>query len=155
MIRSRFFWLVVLAVVCAFSWWLGHRYLSTPRGADAGRRALVVATPWATTAQQKPVHLVVLNGTGIAGLAREVSLELAVAGCVIERVANAPHENYARTLLVNRSLARDRAQTLADLLGGVTLLREWDDRGTEDAVLVLGADHRDVRDALRRAVAGE
>jgi len=132
---------------------MGRRPTSAPDGTVSARQARTDAAFWANASERDPVHLVVLNGSGIGGLAREVSLELAVAGCVVERVANAPHDHFARTLLINRTLAGKHARAVAALLGGVPVLREWNGRGTEDAVLVLGGDHAEIRTALRRSTA--
>lgn len=153
MIRARTFWLVSIVVLCGVSLWLGRRPTSAPDGTVSARQARTDAAFWANASERDPVHLVVLNGSGIGGLAREVSLELAVAGCVVERVANAPHDHFARTLLINRTLAGKHARAVAALLGGVPVLREWNGRGTEDAVLVLGGDHAEIRTALRRSTA--
>jgi len=94
------------------------------------------------------VHLVVLNGTPVANLAGDFSLLVARAGCVADRIGNASHDGYQASLLVNRRLEDDHAAALAARLGGPVLLREHDARATEDAVLVLGADHERLRDAL-------
>ena len=66
---------------------------------------------------------------------------LPLLGCVVERVGNAPHNDHARSLLVNRRLDSKTAAALAGRLGGLPVLREADSRTTEDAVLVLGQDH--------------
>jgi hypothetical protein len=153
MTHSRSLWLGAIALLCGVSLWLGIRSSETPGSAGSAPPVRTDAAYWAENGAREPLHLVVLNGTGIGGLAREISLELAVAGCVIERVANAPHDHFARTLLVNRTLASEHAGALAGLLGGVPVLREWSAAGTEDAVLVLGADHAAVRAALRRGSA--
>jgi hypothetical protein len=136
--------LVALLLICAGSWWWAQRE-------PASGRAPAPATP--ATPQPRAhgsadgdpapsVHLAVLNGTGEPGLARRVSRRLGTRGCVVVRVADAPHDTFATTLLVNRRLAGPRAAALARRLGGVRLLREWDARATEDAVLVLGDDRR-------------
>jgi hypothetical protein len=153
MTRARTFWLAMIVVLCGVSLWLGRRPTPAANVAANAGPARTDAAFWADTPGREPVHLVVLNGSGVGGLAREVSLELAVAGCVVERVANAPHDHFARTLLINRTLAGEHARILATLLGGVPVLREWNGRGAEDAVLVLGIDHAEVRAALRRSTA--
>jgi hypothetical protein len=134
--------LLALLLVCAGSWWWAQRE-------PASDRSPAPATP-ARPRPQAPgaaaedpastVHLAVLNGTGEPGLARRVSRRLGTRGCVVVRVADAPHDTFATTLLVNRRLAGRRAAALARRLGGVRVLREWDARAAEDAVLVLGDD---------------
>ena len=129
-----------LALVCLASLgvWIAH--------GDATR---VVSAPDTVTAPDAVIHLRVLNGTDVSGLAGEVSLRLDRAGCVADQVGNAPHAHYEHTLLINRRLDDDRAAALAERLGGCRRLREVDARAAEDAVLVLGADHDRVLGALR------
>jgi hypothetical protein len=134
-------WLVVAVLICAVAaaaafWSAGDR--------DAGRAVQPDTGP-------EIPHVLVLNGTGRAGLAREISLLLGPAGCVAAGVGNAPEGFAAASMLVDRRLSGERARRLADLLGGVPVLREWDGRASEDAVLVLGDDWSRVRDALAAA----
>lgn len=134
--------LLGMLAICALSFWIS-RPRSTDGAADAAapgepadrREARAGPTPLRT------VHLAVLNGTGEAGLARRFSRALPTLGCVVVRIGDAPHDSFAATLLVNRRLPERTARSLADALGGVPLLGEWDHRGREDAVLVLGRDH--------------
>ncbi|MBE0564484.1 MAG: LytR C-terminal domain-containing protein, partial [Krumholzibacteria bacterium] len=70
------------------------------------------------------------------------------AGLVIGGVGNAPEPAAPATLLVNRRLDEEAARRLAQRLGGIPVVREWDARCSEDAVLLLGPDWRRVRDAL-------
>ena len=132
-------WLLLAVALCAVSLWAGWR-----PDRDEADESMVDDQPGTA-------HLLVLNGTDRPGLAREISLLLGPAGCVVEGVGNAPGNDWPRCLLVNRRMAPARAARLAERLGGVTVVREWDDRATEDAVLVLGADWNGVR----RALAGE
>ena len=97
------------------------------------------------------IVLDVLNGTAVPGLAADVSLALGRVGATADRFANAPHDTFARSLLVNRRLDEDRAAALARRLGGVQLLFEHDPVSRADAVLVLGADHARVKRALGMA----
>jgi len=129
-------WLLVAVALCAISLWAGWR-------PDTDKAEETVLDSGAGT-----VHLLVLNGTGRPGLAREISLLLGPAECVVEGVGNAPGEDWPNCLLVNRRLAPARARGLAARLGGINVVREWDDRAPEDAVLVLGADWAAVRGAL-------
>ena len=94
------------------------------------------------------MHLRILNGTQETGLAREVGLRLGAAGHVIEGVGNAAGIRDGGSLLVNRRLDDAVARRLAAELGGVAVIREWDGRCSEDAVLVLGADWSQVLAAL-------
>lgn len=118
-------------------WAAGDRWPSPGApGPDAG--------PWTP-------HVLVLNGAGRSGLAREISLLLGPAGIVAAGVGNAPDAYGAESVLVNRRLADEEAARLAVRLGGLPVLREWDGRAAEDAVLVLGSDWELVRDALAGA----
>ncbi len=94
------------------------------------------------------VHLLILNGTAVKKLAGDFSLLVGRVGCVANRVDNAPHDHYARSLLINRRLDDDRAEALAARLGGPLVIREHDGAAVEDAVLVLGADHEHLREVL-------
>jgi hypothetical protein len=147
--------LLALVVLCSLSLWLGRGPLREAGDGSAGRAAPSpeVAEPpadpaGAYRAAEAPLHLVVLNGTGRAGLAREVGLALGRRGCVAERTDNAPHDGFAASLLVNRRLSRGRARELAERLGGLPVLEERDPRTTEDAVLVLGTDWGRMAEAL-------
>lgn len=151
-------WLLVIVVVCGLSLWLGRGVTSSWWDRDAG----TTETPSAPQAEspppvpQEPIHLVVLNGTAEAGLARDFGLLLSQTGCVVERIGNAPHQHYDRTLLVNRQLSPERARSLATELGDLPVVLEFDSRSAADAVLVLGADANDLRRQLRpRGASGD
>ena len=73
---------------------------------------------------------------------------LAQHGCVVVAVADAPHDTFARSLLVNRRLPDAAARVLASRCADPPLITEWDGRRDEDAVLVLGRDHPRVLAAL-------
>lgn len=132
---KRNLWLLAAVALCAVSLWAGVR--------GRGTGGAVAPTP-----VDPPVHLRVLNGTGEAGLARDLSRDLATAGMVIGGVGNVAGEPAAATLLVNRRLDDAVARRLAARLGGLPVVREWDGRCSEDAVLVLGRDWSRVRAAL-------
>lgn len=132
----RNLWLALAAALCAASLWAGLR--------GGGKRG-AVADP---AARPATVHLRVLNGTDVPGLARDLGRRLGAVGLVIGGVGNAPRPGPAATMLVNRRLDDRTAADLAGRLGGVPVIREWDGRCSEDAVLVLGPDWRRVSDAL-------
>lgn len=153
MTRSRNLWLLAIVVLCGFSLWWGWRGgdMASEQGApagDDGRRPPAVDLE----AVVAPIHLEVLNGTATKGLARDFSLSLTVLGCVIERIDNGPHDRFQNSLLINRRLDDRRAESLAAQLGGIPVLLEWDGRTSADAVLVLGADHAEVRENLNRSI---
>lgn len=95
-----------------------------------------------------PAHLAILNGTEVDGLANTFGLELTAIGCVPQRVGNAPHRHYEKSILINRKLDDAVAAAIAHRLGGLTVQTEVDDRATEDAVLVVGADYQAVLTSL-------
>ena len=76
------------------------------------------------------------------------SLQVARAGCVCEGVGDYPGQRVVESFLINRRLTDDQARQLAAKLGRLPVLREWDSRTTEDAVLVLGLDHAESRRSL-------
>ncbi len=128
--------LLGLLAVCALSFWMAHRTSPPQQAPSAAAR---VSFPADLPA--KAIHLAVLNGTMEPGLARRYSRELPSLGCVVVAVGDAPHDSFAVSLLVNRRLTAAVARDLSARLNGVPLLREWDSRAQEDAVLVLGRDH--------------
>ena len=155
--NSTNYLLLALLLVCALSLWLGRslspgepeepaRDLAPAPGPESGLSASGEVTG---PVAESPIHLVVLNGTAEPGLARDVSLAVTLVGCVTERVDNAPHLHFAKTVLINRRLERGAAADLASRLGGVPVIEERDLRTTEDAVLVLGADYARICRALQ------
>ena len=144
-------WLVVVAGVCALSFWFGRDFIGPTTVPEQAAPATGTVAPLDTSnvPPVEAVHLVVLNGTPEAGLARDFGLLLGRAGCVVERVGNAQHDRFERTQLVNRSLTVERARALGDRLGGLPVLLEFDGRSAVDAVLVLGRDADQLRVRLR------
>ena len=147
--RRMNFWLLLVVVLCAISIWAGRSGWLVLPAADP--------TPETTTRTGREIepptalaHLLILNGTDRSHLARDVGFLVVGVGCVAERLGNAPPGPHPESLLINRRLEAGRADDLAHSLGGVPVLTEWDDRGTEDAVLLLGDDYRIVMDALER-----
>jgi len=148
--RSRLnTWLLALVAVFALSLWFGKDLIRAgKKGSAGGTSATGPTTIFAMSAEETPIHLVVLNGTNESGLAREISMLLGRAGCVTESVGNAPGRDFGRSILVNRRLSNSKAFDLARRLGGIRVIREWDRRGGEDAILVLGADCARLRSLL-------
>jgi len=145
-------WLLLLVTVCGLSLWFGRDLVRNRTPEPTGEpEKIAAATDYSLEPRQVSIHLLVLNGTSETGLAREVSLMLGRAGCVTERVGNAPGLDVATSYLVNRRLSDTEAGDLARRLGGVPVLKEWDGRGGEDAVLVLGTDWANLTSALAKA----
>ena len=143
--------LLLLLVVCGVSLWLAQgrplpEFLSSPEIKPGFESPGPVAT------REEPVHLKILNGTEMAGLAGEVALLVTRLGCVVEGVGNAAQWPGSVSVLINRRLTASEAKDLALRLGGIPVLQEWDGRTTEDAVLILGQDHQEITAALRSIV---
>ena len=143
-------WLLLVVIICAASFWAGRGvripFLESGPGGDSGRgQGFTPAGP-----EIPSIHLLILNGTDLGGLARDVSRLVTRAGWVAENIGNAPDDHHPVSLLINRRLDRETALNLAQRLGGLPLLEEWDGRGTEDAVLLLGKDHAAVVATLGR-----
>jgi len=156
--RPRNIFLMIAVVFCGVSLFVGTGGLSNFAGINiagllpwnsnsnvsataTGRTSINQSSNSLNLDTLAPIHLVVLNGTGRTGLAREISLGVALHGCVVERVGNAPHDRYKQCFLVNRRLKNIVAADLAVRLGGLPVISEADGRTTEDAVLVLGANY--------------
>ena len=145
-------WLLVVVIVCALSVWFGRDLIMPASEAPGVGELQSDEGPGQDLVVAEPVHLLVLNGTEVSGLAREFGLLLGRAGCVAERVGNAPHARYEFSFLVNRQLSAVRAENLAAELGGLPIVQEFDERTTADAVLVLGRDADNLRKHLSGAV---
>jgi hypothetical protein len=63
------------------------------------------------------VHVLVLNGDGVAGAAGRTAAALHRRGYPIAGVANAVHENYPRTLILYRPGYRAEGLRLAHQMG--------------------------------------
>lgn len=155
--RTANWLLLIFLIVCGLSLWLGRSEspeTEAPDGDVPASSSTPVAGPKLELERDQegtgdsPVHLVILNGTEQAGLARKVGLALGVAGCVTQQIDNAPHTHFEQSLFINRRLPPAVARDLAARLGDIPLLLERDPRTTEDAVLVLGADYSSVCRAL-------
>lgn len=153
--RGLNIWLLVITAVFAASWYFGRGGTEAsdpgPVVTEATREEPVAPVDYSGGETEVLIHLRVLNGTPRGGLARDFSLLLGRAGCVAESVDNAPHDRFDRSLLINRRLDDGQARELARRLGGLPILKEWDGRTSEDAVLVLGQDHAMVREGLEKA----
>ncbi len=147
--RSANLWLLLIVAVCGLSFWFGRGLKAGAPGHELPAAVATTESP-ETGVAEEPVHVVVLNGTGQAGLARDVGLLLGRSGYVVEKVGNAPGGPYELSFLVNRRLPAARARTLAAGWGGLPVLREFDARTAADVVLVLGQDG----DRLRARLSG-
>ncbi len=146
MIRTLNFWLFLMTVVCGVSFWVASG-APLPAGVELKKSPTASTSRWIDSTAGSTVHLKILNGTQTSGLARQFSLLLAGRGCVVEKVGNASGP-WPESLLINRRLSQENIQELADKFGKIEVIRQWDERLTEDAVLVLGQDYEQLRSAL-------
>ncbi len=146
MLRSLNFWLFLVMMICGVSFWVASG-TPLPAGMKFEDSTAGSNDNWTEETRQQSVHLRILNGTQTSGLARDFSLLVASRGCVVEGVGNAAG-SWPKSLLINRRLAPEDAQVLARKFGMVEVIRQWDGRLTEDAVLILGEDFEKLRSAL-------
>lgn len=146
MFRSLNFWLFLVVVICGVSLLLASGF-SLPLTGQQEQSISAGIPAWTNDPGNQPVHLRVLNGTGHSGLAREFSLLVSGRGCVVEAIGNA-RGTWTESLLVNRRLEPSATADLARQLGGLSVINQWDERLTEDAVLILGEDFEQVKAAL-------
>ena len=146
MLRSLNFWLFLVALVCGISFWVASG-APLPGGLKIQTPEIVPTENWTDSATEGPVHLRILNGTQISGLARQFSMLVADKGCVVEGVGNADGQ-WPHSVLINRRLPGDEAKKLAKQFGNLQVVRQWDARLTEDAVLILGDDAEELKKVL-------
>lgn len=140
--------LLLLVLACGVSFWLAQGRPLPGFLSSAGVETEKI-DPKPLETRLEPVHLRILNGTEEPGLAGEIALLITRLGCVVEGVGNAPVWPSGGTVLINRRLAAPEAAALAGRLGDIPVLKEWDERTTEDAVLILGIDHQKTLAALK------
>lgn len=150
--RPLNFWLFVVVAICGASIWFGKGATLPSFSPGPGGEAPPISSGFSNDAILSSIHLLILNGTEEKGLARDFSLIVSRIGCVAQGTGNAPQKPWEKSILVNRRLSNERARCLADKLGGIPVIREFDGRVTEDAVLVLGADHSQMRNNLNPRV---
>lgn len=141
-------WLFVVVAICVASIWFG-KGITLPAIKHVSPVGIKPQVEDFSQPDILPnIHLLILNGTEEKGLARDFSLMVGRIGCVAQSTGNAPSKPWARSILVNRRLSNERARHLAAQLGGLEVIREFDGRATEDAVLVLGQDHSELKKKL-------
>lgn len=147
--RTLNLFLLVLVLACGVSiWWAKGQ--PVPGWMNSGEVRSNALLPKDEDPQLPAAQLKVLNATEISGLAAEVALRIPSLGCVVQGVGNAATWPGSPSILINRRLPRGQALALAQRLGGIPVIREWDGRGAEDAVLVLGDDHDRILKATGR-----
>jgi LCP family protein required for cell wall assembly len=109
-------------------------------------RAMKADRPWppassavVTHAGPRPVHIVVLNGSGRSGLAASVAADLRSRGYVVDDVANSPRAN--QTLVKGAATGLQGIRSV--LQGSVSLQETTESRLT----LILGRDWAGLRNA--------
>lgn len=139
--------LILLVIVCGVSLWMAQGR-PLPGFLASSDVALPQPESLLEDPLDEPVHLRILNGTDQPGLAGQMALLVPRLGCVVQGVGNARPWPHSPTLLINRRLSPGRARELALKLGDIPVMREWDERTAEDAVLVLGDDFQVVKNQL-------
>ncbi len=146
--RPLNFWLLLVVVICGLSFWFGKGAILPQFRSDPAPAPKSAEIDFSNQDVLPHIHLLILNGTEEKGLARDFSLIVSRIGCVAQGTGNAPRKPWLESILVNRRLSNERAEQLASQLGGIRVIREFDGRASEDAVLVLGADHSRLREML-------
>ncbi|HHV45177.1 MAG TPA: LCP family protein [Firmicutes bacterium] len=86
-------------------------------------------------------EVVVLNGSGVRGIAAAVAGFLRQNGYKIEEIGNADHYEYQHTQISYRDAAqREHAERVRVLMGGVGLIRE-DEGQRSDLLVIIGKDY--------------
>ncbi len=82
----------------------------------------------------------VLNGSGVAGLARRTSLFLEEEGFTVVRVADADHFDYDHTQVISRRDDVTAAKEVAVIIQGAQLSREAAPESEAMVTVILGSD---------------
>lgn len=94
---------------------------------------------------EEPFQLEVLNGTGEAGVAREVTMKLRRMGIDVLIEGNAGHFDYRESVLVDRKGNPELMKKLSRRLGVTTVVTQIQERPRVDATLIVGWDRERLR----------
>ena len=145
----------LILVVLAFGVSIAARYSPEPREIRPVQSILPPASPPAevphkTDWRDRPT-IDIRNGCGQQGLAKVMTERLRLAGFDVVNFRNADRDDYARTLVKDRSgkpIAADRVRDWMRLEFGVgEIVRDPIEAPEADVLLILGAD---LADTLRR-----
>lgn len=87
----------------------------------------------------------VLNGSGTAGLARQVADQLQSSGYRVTSTGNAPGFDYERSQIIVRADMTDRAQQIMQVIGTADIKTADDSAGesrTADITVIIGKNYR-------------
>jgi len=123
---------------------------SDPSSAPTSTSAAATAPAAPSTVAPSAVDVVVLNGSGAAGLATSTAAALGAAGYVVASSGNADSSDYARTEIRYTADDKALANTLAASIPGAKATKV--DEGTAGTLeLVLGTDFNGVGQAVTPA----
>ena len=88
----------------------------------------------------EPFRIEVLNGSGEAGLAMRMRMELLKMGIDVLNVGDAEHYDYRESLLVDRKGNPALMKKLSRLLGVRRVIVQVQERPQVDATLIIGRD---------------
>jgi hypothetical protein len=120
-------------------------FLVSAIAAIGGRQLAETPSPFAdgdarTLADAPKVRIEVLNGAGVAGLAREATQQLRGVGFDVVFFGNAGRFDHGRSVVIDRSGDLDMARAVAAALGIDSVASAVDSTLFLDATVVLGSD---------------
>jgi polyisoprenyl-teichoic acid--peptidoglycan teichoic acid transferase len=89
---------------------------------------------------REEITVEILNGSGVAGLARRTAQFMEGQGFSVERIADADHFNYERTRVISRLEDVTPAKEVAILLRGAELIKEVKPDAKAMVTIILGLD---------------
>jgi hypothetical protein len=104
--------------------------------------------------ERKVVRVEVLNGCGIAGLAKTVTEFLRLQGFDVVNVGNAENFEFPETIVVDRVGDVASAWRVARALGVDNVIQQKDEDLILEVTLILGRDYQDL-DPLKEVLGGE
>lgn len=87
------------------------------------------------------VRVEVLNGSGISGLAAEISALLVKEGFKVVNTDNADHFNYTDTLVTGLGKEVDKARAVALFVPGALMSHQYDPEARVDVVVIVGRNY--------------
>jgi polyisoprenyl-teichoic acid--peptidoglycan teichoic acid transferase len=89
---------------------------------------------------RQEITVEVLNGSGVAGLARRTAQFMEAQGFIVESIADADHFNYERTRVISRQEDVTPAKEVAILLRGAELIKEVKPDSKVMVTIILGSE---------------
>ncbi len=93
------------------------------------------------------IQLEVLNGCGIAGVAKEFTAALRENGFDVVQTGNFEHYNMQKTTIISRTFNKENAKRVADALGIAhsQIIIEASENYYLDATVVIGSDYKTLK----------